>query len=168
MCKLLLFCFAFMSMLAQTIAPPVLNNQRISELVTTGVSTTEVIRIISTASRIDFDLRPVSTDALMRAGVPEEVVKAMAARENGQPTVISAMHVTDADVHVHDPSTGSRTLLKNVVDVTTRAGTTAKPRVFVQGSNDAWSIDYGKNGGKGGSHPQTVEVMKTFGQSCPN
>lgn len=160
--KLLLFCLASAVLVAQAPAPAVLNNQRICDLVTTGVSAAEVLRIIGTAPKIDFDLRPVSTDALMKAGVSEDIIKAMAARESGQ-AVPRARRSSVRDPHLQEV-TGSRKLLKDVVDADPNAGA-GKPRVFVQGSNDAWSIEYGK---KGGSHPQTVELMKSFGQSCPN
>jgi hypothetical protein len=62
-----------------------LNNLRIVDLVQTGVSTQEIFRIIATIPKFDFDLRPVSTDAMLTAGVSEEVIQAMAAREAGTP-----------------------------------------------------------------------------------
>jgi hypothetical protein len=39
--------------------------------------------MVATAPKIDFDLQPVATDAMMKAGISEDVIKAMAARENG-------------------------------------------------------------------------------------
>jgi hypothetical protein len=41
-----------------------------------------------------------------------------------------------------------------------------KPRVYVEGTPNAWSFNNGSSGG-GGSHPQLAEVMKTLGHSCP-
>lgn len=38
-----------------------LANQRIVDLVQTGVSQSEILRLIATAQRFDFDLRPAST-----------------------------------------------------------------------------------------------------------
>lgn len=73
---LLVCCSAF----AQS-GPP--NDQRVMELVRLGVSQTEILRMIATAPEVDFDLRPVSTDAMMKIGVSEEIIKAMAARLNG-------------------------------------------------------------------------------------
>lgn len=69
-----------------------LTNVRVGDLVRMGVSTPEIIRIISTAPRVSFDLRPGSTDNLLKAGVSEEIIKVMAARELGQsvPTTASA------------------------------------------------------------------------------
>jgi hypothetical protein len=41
-----------------------------------------------------------------------------------------------------------------------------KPRVYVEGTPNAWSFNNGSSGG-GGSHPQLAEIMKTLGHSCP-
>src|SRR5689334_13104156 len=62
-----------------------LTNQRIGDMVLAGVSQSEIIRVISSASTIAFDLRPGSTDNLLKVGVSEDIIKAMAARESGQP-----------------------------------------------------------------------------------
>src|ERR1700756_813093 len=67
-----------------------LTNQRIGDMVLAGVSQSEIIRIISTASVVTFDLRPVSTDALLKVGVSEDIIKAMAARESGTAPAVSA------------------------------------------------------------------------------
>jgi len=60
-----------------------LTNQRICELLADGVSTQEVIRVIMSAKEIDFTLQPAYIDLMMKAGVTDDVIKAMAARENG-------------------------------------------------------------------------------------
>src|SRR5437868_7332869 len=60
-----------------------LTNGRIEDMVLAGVSQSEIIRIISTASAFNFDLSPGSTDNLLKLGVSEDIIKAMAARENG-------------------------------------------------------------------------------------
>jgi hypothetical protein len=60
-----------------------LNDQRIVDLVSMGVSQTEIIRMISVAQKFDFDLRPESTDAMLKHGVSEDAIKAMAARNYG-------------------------------------------------------------------------------------
>ena len=43
-----------------------------------------------------------------------------------------------------------------------------KVRVFVGQSNDSWSFTASRNFAQAGTHPQTVELMKSFGESCPN
>jgi hypothetical protein len=67
--------------------PGPLTNQRIYELVAAGVSTQEVIRVIGSAKEVDFTLQPGYIDALMKAGVTDEVIRAMAARQHGQPFI---------------------------------------------------------------------------------
>lgn len=61
----------------------VLTDNRITTLAETGVSEAEIIRLVMSAPKIDFDLRPTATDAMMKSGVSENVIKAMAARESG-------------------------------------------------------------------------------------
>jgi hypothetical protein len=41
-----------------------------------------------------------------------------------------------------------------------------KPRVFIQNSNDSWSFTASRHFAQGSTHPQTVEVIKTFSESC--
>lgn len=62
-----------------------LTNERVGGLVLAGVSESEIIRIISSAPSVSFDLRPNSTDELLNVGVSEDIIKAMAARESGAP-----------------------------------------------------------------------------------
>lgn len=58
-----------------------LTNQRIIELVHSGVRVDELARMIATAPEVNFDLTPTGENAMMQAGVSEETIKAMAARE---------------------------------------------------------------------------------------
>lgn len=67
--------------------PALLDDQRVMDLIAMGVSQAEVIRMIGRTEKFNFDLRPVSTDALLKSGVSEDVIKAMAARTYGQPIV---------------------------------------------------------------------------------
>jgi hypothetical protein len=60
-----------------------LDNQRVSALSRSDLSTDELVRIIMTAPEVNFELSPGSTDALTKAGVKDEVIRAMAAR-NGK------------------------------------------------------------------------------------
>jgi hypothetical protein len=60
-----------------------LTNQRIVDLVHSGVQSNELARIIASARDVSFDLTPSGTDALLRAGVSEDIIRAMAARESG-------------------------------------------------------------------------------------
>ncbi len=143
-CSILLLARAFAQ---QTQGP--LTNQGVGGLVVAGVPESEVIRVISNAPRVDFDLRPASTDALLKVGVSEEVIKAMGAREGGIVANIAP----------------ARSKLASGAPTVSMA---SKPRVFVAQANDSWSFTAGRHFGQGSTHPQTVEVMKTFGESCPN
>src|SRR3954447_4876983 len=64
--------------------PTALNDQRIVDLIAMGVSQQEIVRMIGSTPKFDFDLKPESTQAMLKFGVSEEVMKAMAARESGQ------------------------------------------------------------------------------------
>lgn len=80
-----------------------LTNERIGGLVLAGVSESEIIRIISSASAVNFDLRPNSTDELLKVGVSEDVIKAMAARESGT-QLPSASVATTSRTPRNDPA----------------------------------------------------------------
>jgi len=131
-----------------------LTDQRVADLVAAGVLTPEVMRIIGSAPEIEFDLRPEATAGLMKAGVPQEVIRAMAAREKGDPQPLIPTSVPIANrQRLSEPE---------------RLWESDKPRVFIKESNDSWSFTGNRHFAQGGTHPQTVEVMKTFGASCPN
>lgn len=83
-----------------------LNDQRIVDLASMGVSQAEIIRMISSTQKFDFDLRPISTAAMLNAGVSEDVIKAMAAKTYGQPIV-------------RPVAPGNRSVPSNVSTVTT-------------------------------------------------
>jgi hypothetical protein len=96
MLKLRIPNFLCLSIFAITLAAQqpagTLTNARVGDLVLAGVSPSEIIRIISTAPRVNFDLRPGSTDNLLKTGVSEEIIKAMSARETGGP--VSELHIS--------------------------------------------------------------------------
>jgi hypothetical protein len=76
---------AFSSFVFAADRPP-LNDQRIMNLTQDGVSEAEILRLIATAHEFAFDLRPAATDAMLKVGVSDAVVRAMAARESGMPS----------------------------------------------------------------------------------
>jgi hypothetical protein len=84
--KILLLGFVFAAMLLPQQAPPVtgpLTNQRVIELVHAGITGDELRRVIATAPSVSFDLSPAGNQAMISAGVTEDTIKAMAAREKG-------------------------------------------------------------------------------------
>lgn len=99
--KCLLPLLLCLSLTAQTVTP--LTDQRIVELVHLGVSQAEILRMIETAPQFDFDLRPVSTDAMLKGGVSEKIIKAMAARQDGDQKDLSASNNSAATVAVQSP-----------------------------------------------------------------
>jgi hypothetical protein len=85
--SLLLLSFLPFLNLAQTRDPGPLTNQRVIQLVQSGVSADELLRVIQIAPAVTFSLTLVDADQLRRAGVSEETIKVMAARESGRPFV---------------------------------------------------------------------------------
>lgn len=69
------------SAIAQSSGP--LTDIRIIQLVQAGIRQDELIRLINTAPSVDFLLTPSATTQMMQAGVSEDVIKTMAARESG-------------------------------------------------------------------------------------
>jgi len=74
------FLFA-LPLLSLAQGPVPLSNQHVILLVESGLRPSEVVRLIGTASAVNFDLTPSGTDLLLQAGVSEETIKQMAARE---------------------------------------------------------------------------------------
>jgi hypothetical protein len=60
-----------------------MTDERVNQLYKAGLSADELVRMIQTAQNVSFDLTPGTLDALGRGGLPENVIKAMAARTNG-------------------------------------------------------------------------------------
>jgi hypothetical protein len=84
---LLLSSFGGRAIAQRPVSP--MDDQRVYQLCKNGLHADEVIAIIMAAPDVNFELSPGSTDALLRGGVPDRVVKAMAARMNG--TAVSAL-----------------------------------------------------------------------------
>ncbi len=81
-CFLLWALFAVSLVAQQPPASEVLTNEQVIQLIRSSVSTDELTRIIATAPQIGFDLTPAGTTTLSQAGVPDGIIKAMAARMN--------------------------------------------------------------------------------------
>jgi opacity protein-like surface antigen len=72
------------------LTPGTLTDQRVIEMVRAGVRADQLAQIIAAAPQVSFDLSPAGTDALLKAGVTEDTIKAMAAREQTPPSATSA------------------------------------------------------------------------------
>lgn len=83
--KTLLFAVGLVALplLAQQSTPDPLTNERIIQLVKGGIQQDELARLIATAPSISFNLTPSGMSEMMKAGVSENTIKAMAAREHG-------------------------------------------------------------------------------------
>lgn len=117
-----------------------MTDQKIVNLAYAGLSADELVRVITQAPETSFDLTPAALDGLAKAGVSDQVIQAMAAKQEGVPV---------------------RAVSPRPVASTRSLAVTSKPRVYIENSPNSWSYERG-----GGSHPQRAEIMKTFGQSC--
>jgi hypothetical protein len=100
-------CLVFsVALYAQQVQGP-LSDQRIMALAMEGVSGQEILRIIASASEISFDLTPVATDAMLKAGVSAEAIKAMAARESGIPARAIAAPTSAPVRNSYSPATST-------------------------------------------------------------
>jgi hypothetical protein len=122
-----------------------------------GVSEREVIRVISSASTISFDLRPGSTDNLLKVGVSEDIIKAMAARENGTQVPIASAAPLAGGTRNDYPAAVPANPLASIpaAPVTRVANPISKPSAPVVGSYEVLH--------DGGGHKVTYD-----GGSIPN
>jgi hypothetical protein len=121
-----------------------LTDQGIVNLVQSGVGQAEVVRVIAKAQNFNFDLRPVSTDWMLKAGVSEDILRAMAARQNNR-------SVEDAEA-VTSPKTAFE------ADIPQAVGPSDPLRVLVENKN-GYKLSY-----DGGSVPnlKTGTDLKLF------
>jgi len=91
------FGILFATALALAAAQP-LTNQNVIRMIQAGVPSEVVLKTIRSADSCEFSMLPGELMALGQAKVPEEVVKAMAARINNvAPTINGAPTVAEAD-----------------------------------------------------------------------
>jgi hypothetical protein len=113
--------------------PGPLTNQRICELVAAGVSKQEILRVIASAPEIDFTFQPAYIEALMKAGVTDDVIRAMAAKQNGGPTQkINSKGQVVTVVQGYSPASGSTpasTMPQTPMSTAPRA-TASSPNIF--------------------------------------
>ncbi len=120
----------------------ILTNDDVLELIDAGLSSDLIVTMIET-SRSDFDTDLTTILELKKAEVPDQVLQAM---------VKSA-----AAPKPYDPTADNQLL------------------IYVSDS-DSWSMTGGFAGGgsgaagvsTGGARPQTAEIIKTFGERCPD
>lgn len=115
-----------------------LTNRDVVTLATAGFSEEFIIETITT-SRTQFDTSADGLADLAKNGVTEQILRVM--RQPAPATPVSGQAHGAKTQAVSAPPPGP-------------------PRVFIESSPNAWFLWQ--------SHPQTVEVMKTFGENCPN
>ncbi len=153
-------------------APPhsqdTLTNESLVKLVKAGMGEDTVVGIVNTQPG-RYSLSTDSLIALKQAGVSDKVIAAMVNR-NAKLTPVGV-----------SGSAGTPTPpITPIVNLTTEqtANGAQRARIFITDSN-SWEMSGGfaaasnRNGGggsggfAGGARPQTVEVIKTFGERCP-
>jgi hypothetical protein len=105
-----------------------LTDQGIVTLVQSGVSQAEVVRVISKAQNFNFDLRPVSTDWMLKAGVSEDIIRSMSARQNNR--------LVDAPEAVTSPKTAIEP------NVPQSVSPSDPPHVFAENKNGGYKLTY--------------------------
>jgi len=93
---------ALCSVLAVAQTPGVLTTEAVIKMVQSGVPNQTIIRTIQSAERVDFSFLPYDLALMERAGVPEEVFKAMAAKSAGRPipgSSVSPPHQSACALH---------------------------------------------------------------------
>ena len=74
------------TMLVAQQTSPVMDDRRVYELFKAGLTPDELEHLIMTTPHVAFDLTTGTMQNLLAAGVPERIIKVMAARMNGGPT----------------------------------------------------------------------------------
>lgn len=78
-----------------------MTDQRVVNLAYAGLSADELVRVIRNAPEVNFDLTPAALDGLAKAGISDQVIRAMAARESG--ATVSTSHTDRALLIVSHP-----------------------------------------------------------------
>lgn len=129
---------------------PPLTNKDITTMASAGLPPGVIVAKIK-SSDTDFDTSPASLAELKKAGVPDDVILAMveSSSKTSKPAASNGSK-PDSDIP------------------------TGKPRLYVTDSQSwlmagGWGASNSSGGGamRGGSSPQTVELIKTFSERCP-
>jgi parvulin-like peptidyl-prolyl isomerase len=82
--KHVLAAFILCSLLAVAQAPDVLTTDAVIKMVQSGVPNQTIIRTIQSAAQVNFTFLPDDLELMIRAKVPEDVFKAMAAKTSAR------------------------------------------------------------------------------------
>jgi hypothetical protein len=155
-------------------APSTLNNEMVIRMVQSGVPSDVIIRTIVGAPSVAFSFLPADLQAFAQYKVPEDVFKAMAAKDAGRSIPVS----TPA---AQPPTRSTPPSSDQIPQSVASSGPPQSPRdsdkirVYITDSNSwaasgGFATSRGSGGGSfsAGSKPQTVELIKTFGERCPS
>lgn len=87
-----------------------MTDQRVVNLAYAGLSADELVRVIRNAPEVNFDLTPAALDGLAKAGISDQVIRAMAARANGAAipaASINHSYIPRPAVPVRSPDAGT-------------------------------------------------------------
>jgi hypothetical protein len=144
------------------------NNDSILKLVKAGMSEDVILSMVSNQPG-QYTLSTDNLIALKQAGVSDKVISAMVNRNKGVPGA-------GQQISAGTPPPPLTPVVSPAGEQAENSAGTA--RMFITDSN-SWEISGGfsaaanRNGGAaagrfaGGARPQTVEVIKTFGERCP-
>jgi hypothetical protein len=143
-----------------------LNNRDILDMNKAGLPPEVLVAKIK-SSECNFDTSPASLQALKAAGLGDSVILAMVEAPTGQPKAFAVIEplpqvVASSSVDSNPttvPSDGKvRVLVTDSQSWETRGGGSAG------GNRNGWA---GSSWIAGGARPQTVEIIKTLNQRCP-
>jgi hypothetical protein len=92
---------------AQTGPQSAMTNDRVIQLVQAGLHSDELERLISGAKEVNFTLTPAAMDSMLKAGVTEDTIKAMAARQQGE-GIVSAESSKTKEAREPSPRLGDQ------------------------------------------------------------
>jgi hypothetical protein len=148
-------------------------------MVQSGIPSDVIIRTIAGAPAVAFSFLPADLQAFAQYKVPEDVFKAMAAKDAGLP-ILGAPSNTQTPVR--SPSAPNMQLPERLspapltpTSARSEPPDSSKARIYITDSNSwaasgGFATSRGSGGGSfsAGSKPQTVELIKTFGERCPS
>ena len=150
-------------------SPDILTNESIVKLAKAGMGEDTIVGIVNSQPG-RYSLGTDSLIALKQGGVSDKVIAAMV-NQNAKPTAVTVSGSIGATTPLITP------IVNPAPEQTSNPAQTA--RIFVTDSN-SWEMSGGfaagssRSGGggsggfSGGARPQTVEVIKTFGERCPS
>jgi hypothetical protein len=142
----------------------VMTNKDIVDLNKVGFPSSILVAKIK-SSQCNFDTSSASLQALKTAGLADSVILAMVEAPSGQPTPATVPDSPDVvNASNHPPPTTVTSSGKTRVFVTDSQSWEMRGGGAASGNKKGWG---GSSWMAGGARPQTVEIIKTLNQRCP-